>query len=338
VGDVLFVGSCSGNFYALDRKTGQVRWTYNIRQDGDQTSFHGDPLVTDDFILIGADNGKQGHVYAFERESGKVRWKTLAPAGAEGNVGVATDILRRGNQIYAVAQGDELLCLDLKDGSTRWTFPSRYDRQKNLLSHSPALVGELVLFAGLDGVLYALQADSGQIIWKTDLHSRLTTSPILSPNGVYVGTQDGHLYCLQTKSGAVTRSLAVGGLPDLHIAMTTDSLFTVLAHAPQTEGGISFQPTDLDSMDLDLRRVRWLQKTPAVVPRNSWTSSRPYVWKDYILVGDLAGKLFAFGQKDGSLAWSQQFPSRVVRGIGFASDLLYVGMQGGMIYALDSPF
>ncbi|HEX4165718.1 MAG TPA: PQQ-binding-like beta-propeller repeat protein [Bryobacteraceae bacterium] len=75
-----------------------------------------------------------------------------------------------------------------------------------------------------------------------------------------------------------------------------------------------------------------------MVPRNTWTSSRPYLWKEYIVVGDLAGKLFAFQQKDGSLIWSQQFPSRVVRGVGFSNDLLYLGMQGGMIYALDSPF
>lgn len=58
----LVVGSCSGNFCTLDRQTGQIRWRYNIKQDGNQTSFHGDPLVTDDLILINGDNGKQGHV------------------------------------------------------------------------------------------------------------------------------------------------------------------------------------------------------------------------------------------------------------------------------------
>lgn len=163
MGDFLFVGSCSGNFYALDRQTGRLQWSYNIKQDGDQTSFHGDPLVTGDLILIGADNGKQGHIYAFERESGKVRWKSLAPAGADGNVGVASDLVRRDDNIYAVAQGDELLCLSIKDGSTRWTFASQFDRQKAILSNPPALDGNVVLMAGLDGFFYGLQADSGKV-------------------------------------------------------------------------------------------------------------------------------------------------------------------------------
>jgi len=338
VGNLLFVGSCSGNFYALDRLTGRIRWTYNIKQDGEQQSFHGDPLVTDDLILIGTDLGKQGHIYAFERESGKVRWKSLAPAGADGNVGVASDLVRRGDNVYAVAQGDELLCLSLKDGSTRWTFASQFDRQRNLTSNSPTLDGNLVLLGGLDGLVYALQADSGQVVWKTDLHSRVTTTPIVSQGSVYVGTQDGHFYQLQTKSGAVTRSLGISGSPDRHMGVTAHSLVTVLIHPPQTEGGSQFQPNDLDSIDLDLRRVNWLQKSSTAVARNSWTSSRPYVWKDYVFVGDLAGKLFAFHKESGSLAWSHQFPSRVVRGIGFTNDMLYVGMQGGMIYGLASPF
>lgn len=337
MGSLLFVGSCSGNFYALDRETGQIRWTYNIKQDGDETSFHGDPLVTNDLILIGADNGKQGHLYAFERESGKVRWKSLAPAGAKGNVGVGSDIVRQGNLVYAVAQGDELLCLSLEDGSTHWSFTSNFDRQRNIISNSPTLDGSLVLLGGLDGLVYALQADSGQVAWKTDLHSRVTTTPIVSQESLYVGTQDGHFYELQAKSGAITRSLVITGSPDRHMAVTADSLLAVLIHPPQMAGGSQFQPNDLDSIDLDLRRVNWLQKSSSAVVRNSWTSSRPYLWKDYVLVEDLGGKLFAFHKSDGSEAWSHQFASRVVRGIGFADDMLYVGMQGGMIYAFAPP-
>lgn len=338
MGNLLFVGSCSGNFYALDRHNGRIRWAYNIRQDGDQTSFHGDPLVTDDLILVGADNGKQGHIYAFERESGKVRWKSLAPAGAEGNVGVASDLVRWGNWIYAVAQGDELLCLNLDNGSTRWTFASEFDRHSNILSNSPVIGGDIALFAGLDGFVYGLQSDSGKVAWKTDLHSRVTTTPVISQGGVYVGTQDGHLYYLQTKSGAVTRSLAVNGSPDRHMGVMVDSLLSVLTHAPQTAGGVIFQPNELDCISLRLHRVNWQQKPSPAVVRNSWTSSRLYVWKGYVFIGDLGGKLFAIRKSDGSLLWSHQFQSRVVRGMGFTDDMLYVGMQGGMIYALAPPF
>jgi len=59
-----------------------VRWSYDIHQDGNQTSFHGNPLITDQLVLIGTDkscaSGGIGHVYAFDRATGAVRWKYRA--------------------------------------------------------------------------------------------------------------------------------------------------------------------------------------------------------------------------------------------------------------------
>jgi hypothetical protein len=122
MGDLLFIGKLL--------RSGPEDWARALERQHParrrSNELHGDLLVTEDLILIGADNGKQGHVNAFERETGKVRGKALAPAGAEGNVGVGSDLLRRGNLIYAVVQGDEVLDLSLKEGSTRWTFASGY--------------------------------------------------------------------------------------------------------------------------------------------------------------------------------------------------------------------
>ena len=74
MGDLLVVGSCKGIVHALDKETGHVKWEYDIRKDGDQRQFHGDPLITDELVVIGTD-GNMGHVYAFERTTGAVRWK-----------------------------------------------------------------------------------------------------------------------------------------------------------------------------------------------------------------------------------------------------------------------
>lgn len=66
MGDLLAVSSCTGMIRALDKNTGQVKWEYDIRKDGEQSQFHGDPLVTDKLLVIASD-GKIGHVYAFDR-------------------------------------------------------------------------------------------------------------------------------------------------------------------------------------------------------------------------------------------------------------------------------
>jgi outer membrane protein assembly factor BamB len=331
VGNLLFVGSCSGNFYALDRHSGRVRWSYNIKQDGDQTSFHGDPLVTGDLILIGTDAGRQGHLYAFERTTGKVRWKYLVPSGVADDVGVASDIVRKGKYVYAVAQGDELLCLNLTDGTVLWTFSSEFDRKKFAWSNSPVLEGNLVLFGGLDGRVYAIHVDSGKVVWQTDLHSPISTTPAISHGSVYVGTHDNHFYRCQLKDGAVISSIALAGSPWWHVNILGNSLLMFLSHPARRMAGKAFEPNDIVSIDLDLKRVQWVRNCPEA--SDPWTSARPYVFSGDVLVGDDRGELFALHQSDGSSAWSHQFPSKVIRGIGEAKGMLYIGTIHGMVYA-----
>ena len=124
MGDLLVVSSCNGIIRALDNKTGQVKWSYDIRKDGEQNNFHGDPLVTDELVIIGTD-GKIGHLYAFERSSGAVRWKYKV-----NEYGVASDVIRFGSKLYAVTLGNELLCLDLETGKANWTFHTSYCGQE----------------------------------------------------------------------------------------------------------------------------------------------------------------------------------------------------------------
>jgi len=120
VGDLVVVGSCNGRIRALDKETGKVKWQYDITKDGDQRQFHGDPLITDELVVVGTD-GNIGHVYAFERYTGIVRWKYRVTER-----GVASDIVRLGDSVYAVTLGNELLSLDIKSGKARWTFHGGY--------------------------------------------------------------------------------------------------------------------------------------------------------------------------------------------------------------------
>src|SRR5262245_9271158 len=102
---------------ALDEKTGHVKWEYDIRKDGEQSQFHGDPLIAEGLIVIGVD-GIVGHVYAFDRATGAVRWKYRVEKR-----GVASDIVRQGDSLYFVTLGnDELVSVDLRSGKRNWAF------------------------------------------------------------------------------------------------------------------------------------------------------------------------------------------------------------------------
>ena len=155
-GDVLLIGSCAGTFYAFDKRTGKVRWSYNIHQDGNQTSFHGNPLITDQLVLIGTDKscaaGSIGHVYAFDRATGTVRWKYRT-------AGTPTDIARIGSSIYAASFVDELIALNLSDGSLRWRFATGTPRATTKLS----VVGNSLYVGNSTNRLFRISADDGHV-------------------------------------------------------------------------------------------------------------------------------------------------------------------------------
>src|SRR5437879_603876 len=134
----------------LEKKTGRVKWEYDIRKDGEQSQVHGDPLITNDLVVMGTD-GKIGHVYAFDRATGTVRWKFKVLEG-----GVTSDVLRLDHNIYFVTLGDELNCLDLESGRVRWTFRSSFTGESSLWPSSPAVISDRVYFGGRDGIAYAL--------------------------------------------------------------------------------------------------------------------------------------------------------------------------------------
>jgi eukaryotic-like serine/threonine-protein kinase len=222
-GDLLVAGSCNGLIRALDKKPGHVKWEYDIRKDGEQSQFHGDPLITDDLVVIGTD-GTLGHVYAFDRATGAVRWKYKVEA-----TGVSSDIVRIENQIYFVTIADDLVCLDLQSGKSKWVFHDAYSPQEYCVTcASPALSDGRVYFGGRDGFAYAVDAQSGKSIWRRDLGADVTTSAAVDHHNLYLGTSKRHLYRLSTDSGAVLTDLPTESAPSRRLIVANDSLLAFL--------------------------------------------------------------------------------------------------------------
>jgi outer membrane protein assembly factor BamB len=308
VGEMLAVGSCNGMIRALDKKTGQVRWAYDIRNDGDQSQFHGDPLITDELLAIGTD-GKIGHIYAFERSTGAVRWKYRVDER-----GVASDVVRLGNNLYAVTLADELLCLDLESGKAQWTYRSSFSGQIPYWPSSPAVSGDHVYFGGLDGNVCALDAQSGKLLWKRELGARVTTSVAVRGHDLFLGTAKRRLYRLDAGSGNVLGEIATEADPLSRIIIAGDSLL------------VFFGNEVLASLDLSLKKVRWAQRAS-----KEWSSARPYLWRGAVLAADRR-ILVAFRPTDGARQWTYRFPE-TVRGIGTQDEVLYVGTLAGPVFA-----
>jgi outer membrane protein assembly factor BamB len=343
--DLLYVGSCSGIFYALDKNTGSVKWSYDITRDGRQTSFHGEMLITEELVIIGTDgrsleNGI-GHLYAFERKTGKVRWKYFVGRG------VTTDVLRLGERIFAVPQNDELICLNVQNGQRNWGFASTFAGNQPDLGHSPALAGEQIFFGGRDSIVYALAANTGKLLWKKNLDGALSASLRAFENHVYAGVSGGRIYALNTQTGVIERNFSVENKPAGKFTPARNLLFIFL-----NRSGVPGTADDLIGLEPSTQKVPWRQSAnpasqaikPAVAnltvatgnqcknPELAWSSTAPYVWGDHVLAGSNRGEVFAYRIADGKPAWSHKIGG-TIRSFGSSEGVIYVGTVEGTIYA-----
>lgn len=290
-------------------------WEYDTRVDGAEVEFHGDPLVTADLVVTGSDSrqpGAIGHVYAFGREDGQLRWKYTTPHG------VATNIVSAGPRAYAVTLDDELVCLDLSTGRALWTRATGFPNPEFLFTSTPAVDQERVFFGGLDGTVYALNGASGEVIWKRQLRSGVSTSVLLVEQGLLLGTADGRFYRLDLATGEPRAELQIEGRPTGRLVATKDCILGFL-------GSRTF-----GCVEPSLGRVRWTQQFSVEL-----SSARPYLWGDAVLVA-AGAELSSFRLADGRLEWSETLEG-TIRGIGFSGDVLYIGTLKGVAYAWRPP-
>ena len=315
----MFIGSCAGNFYSINKTTGQLVWSYDIRRDGNQQSFHGDPLVTRDLILIGTDrscdpNGV-GHAYAFERDSGKVRWKYRSTS-------VPTDIVQLNLSVHFGSFQDQWSSVDLKTGSLNWSFSTGATNKKCDLPKAPVTDGHRLFIAGLDGVIYSLDATTGRVGWKRKLPAAPSTGLALKDLSIYVGTSDQRIYRLNAETGAVISELATEAKPVGRLVFANDSMWLFLQNASERVGY-------LISIDSKLTAVRWKQRSSP-----DWASERPHLWKDLVVAGNCRGEVTAFHATDGAPQWNLSLKG-CIRSIGSDDNMLFVGVQEGTIYAYE---
>lgn len=322
MGDLVFIGSCAGNFYALNKTTGQPQWSYDIRQDGKQQSFHGDPLVTNDLILIGTDKSCDpegiGHVYAFERSTGKVRWKYRS-------ISVPTDIVEINSNVYFGSFQDKWSSVDLQTGSLNWSFSTGASNPDCDPPRASVADGNRLFVAGLDGVIYSLDASSGRVSWKHKLPAAPSTALALRDGTIYVGTNDKKIYRLNAETGVVISELATEARPVGRPAFADGSLYLFLENSSERAGY-------LINVDSKLTGVRWKQKSSP-----DWASERPHLWKDFVIAGNCRGELAAFRATDGAPQWNVSLKG-CIRSIGSSDNMLFVGVQEGTIYAYDLRF
>lgn len=231
--DTVFVGTGEGNVYAFDSRTGHRRWVFETTAATEPS-----PVVTRDFCYACTTDGT---LYALDPATGDERWRvdlegpleaspTFARApwdgfGDEGGVLYAGDSAGvvaldaetgeqrwryesampavgspavDGGRVFVGATDESVTALEAETGEDIWTAPLN-----GVLAGGPTVdeAGERAYAVDDDGLLVALDAETGQTWFTYEIDDAFVDAAIVRGDSVFVPAEDGYLHVTDTTFG-----------------------------------------------------------------------------------------------------------------------------------------
>lgn len=197
-GDVVVVRTVDGRLFGLSATDGSRLWSLDRAQPPLTLRGQSAPLAIGTTVVAGLDNGR---LIALDARDGKPLWEQAvsAPVGRT-ELERITDIDARvipGNEvIYVASYGGDIAAVSLETGDVLWRYA--------LKSYTGlALADDRLIVSDEDGLVWALDAKSGAVLWKQEgLRNRKTSAPAAQSGSVVVGDFEGYLHWLSLKDGS----------------------------------------------------------------------------------------------------------------------------------------
>ena len=298
--DALYVGEFGALALEIGETASQARllWTHPSG-----SPLHAPPALADGVIYL---NAEDGYIYALDAASGDGLWR-YRTGGVRPALALPEDKL---SERYARSLFRDLLTAD-------WRY---HYAVGNALYSSPA-VANGVVYAGAGVSLFALDAASGELLWRYQTGADDLISPVVAAGIVYAGAAD-NLHALDAVSGQqVWRFQARGYLRSPPVV---------------TEGVVYFTTGDENgrghvyALDAGVGEAVWHAVS------DDFISVTPVVTAGAAFVGTHGGYVYAFDAGTGAELW-RHFVDTGIYGAPLVVDgVVFGGQYAGVLFALDA--
>ncbi|HYO45084.1 MAG TPA: PQQ-binding-like beta-propeller repeat protein [Gemmatimonadota bacterium] len=273
------------------------------------------PVVAGGVLFVGSSDGR---LRALDARTGELRWAADAGAPIDAAAAVA------GELVLAATRAGEFLAFDRATGEVRWRVRSGAEQplawegmSGDLYTASPAVAGDVAVFGGGDGVVYAIDLADGEVRWRFATEGRVRSSPAVADGVVYAGSADGSLYTIALADGRLLWRFDTEG------RQLDSSLFgydrRTITSSPAVAGGAVFfgsRDGSLYAVDAETGALRWR----VLHDDTSWSIASPAVVDWLVLdASSDAGFFHAVDAVTGRVVWrvdvgAPLWPSPVVAG------------------------
>ncbi|MDR3570913.1 MAG: PQQ-binding-like beta-propeller repeat protein [Candidatus Pacebacteria bacterium] len=205
-----------------------------------------------------------------------------------------------------------------------------------VVQKSAPVLGDSLVYLGCDdGVMRALDQNTGAVAWEFTVGKHPDGKGILSTpalhNGIlYFGAYDGVVYALDAKTGIVRWKYVdadwVGSSP-----CVAASLGLVYIGV---EFGLFGKRGGIVALDLRTGERRWQRKMPSLTHASPLYVSE----EDMVVIGSNNGVCYAYNARDGAELWQYPTESDIKTTPAYNPDLklLFVASMDGKLYALHA--
>ena len=157
---------------------------------------------------------------------------------------------------------------------------------------SPAVADGMLFIGGRDSCLHAINAATGELVWKKKTGDWVDASPLIYDNKVIVGSRDGSIYIFDRTTGTDIGVLDAG----MQISSPAMVNGKVVSGLGPPLGGLAAY---------DLSTTVWLHLRPEwIAPTGSFTYSSPAIQNNTAVLGSSDGRLYAIDLTTHNELWS----------------------------------
>ena len=355
-------GDTSATVFALSARTGKVIWVDKHLLNSGQGAFEIQPQVTNSRVYVASAYGSGpggGVLFALNASNGRPAWRFNTLTGADAGVhasqigsggawetplvssdgsvtfgvgnpyqSAASAIAHPAAQLYT----DSDVNLDAATGKLRWYYQGvandfmDHDLQSSpiaaTINGAPAVIG-----SGKVGVVYAMNARTGRLIWKTPVGQHSQSDKYPAEALAHTLKLKAPYTILPGSLGGVLSNLALAG-NTVYVA-TINLPFRLPKLAYPLGAPVGNGTGQVEALNLSTGKVEWDTKVPAM-PLGAATVSN-----DLVFTTLYDGVLIAFNRATGAIVYQHKLPTSTNAPIAIAGNSVLVPAGGSSAFGVS---